>query len=269
MLRFDANLTTMYGKLSLLEAMTAAKADGFAAIECRSPFEFPKEQVRDHVADLGLTFVQFNCPMGDFAAGDRGLTCLPGRQDEFRASIDLTIDYAVALGVTQVNCVGGLRTPGASDTEIEDVMVANLRHAAPRLADAGVKLQIEPINHRDTPGVFLSTTAQFRRIRDRVDHPNLYLQYDFYHLQITQGDLIAGFDEFAGVINHVQVADNPGRHEPGTGEINYDFIFTALEQRNYAGWVGCEYIPSAPAPQSVEWMLKQGKEKLSHDSGPL
>lgn len=259
MLRFDANLTTMYGTLSLLEAMAAARADGFDAIECRSPFEFPKERVRDHVADLGLTFVQFNCPMGNFAAGDRGLTCLPGREDEFRASIDLTIEYAVALGVAQVNCVGGLRTPGATDTEIEDVMVANLRHAAPRLADVGVKLQIEPINHLDTPGVFLSTTEQFKRIRDRVDHPNLYLQYDFYHLQIMQGDLIRGFDEFVSVINHVQVADNPGRNEPGTGEINYDFIFASLEQRGYDGWVGCEYIPSSPAPQSLDWLHKTKK----------
>lgn len=254
MLRFDANLTTMYGKLPLLDAMAAAKADGFDAIECRSPFEFPKEVVLDKVAELGLTLVQFNCPMGDFAAGDRGLACLPGREDEFRASIDLTIDYALALGVPQVNCVGGLRTPGASDSEIEDVMVANLRHAAPRLADAGVKLQIEPINPLDTPGVFLSTTEQFKRIHDRVDHFNLFLQYDFYHMQIVQGDLIRGFDELASVINHVQVADNPGRHEPGTGEINYQFVFRALEQRGYAGWVGCEYVPSSPAPQSLAWL---------------
>jgi hydroxypyruvate isomerase len=257
LLRFDANLTTMYGKLSVLDAMAAAKADGFDAIECRSPFEFPKEVVRDRVAELGLTLVQFNCPMGDFAAGDRGLTCLLGREDEFRASIDLTIDYAVALGVLQVNCVGGLRTPGASDSEIEDVMVTNLRYAAPRLADAGVKLQIEPINPLDMPGVFLSTTEQFKRIRDRVDHSNLYLQYDFYHMQIVQGNLIRGFDELASVINHVQIADNPGRHEPGTGEINYGFLFVALEERGYAGWVGCEYIPSSPAPQSLEWLHRR------------
>ena len=254
MLRFDANLTTMYGKLSLLDAMAQAKADGFAAIECRSPFEFTKEVVRDRVAELGLTFVQFNCPMGNFASGDRGLACLPGREDEFRASIALTIDYAVALGVPQVNCVAGLRTPGASDSELEDVLVANLRHAAPRLADLGVKLQIEPINPFDTPGVFLSTTEQFKRIRDRVDHPNLYLQYDFYHMQIVQGDLIRGFDELASVISHVQIADNPGRHEPGTGEINFQYLFHALEERAYAGWVGCEYIPSTPGPQSLAWL---------------
>lgn len=257
MLRFASNLTAMYSKLSLLDAMGAAKADGFDAIECRSPFDFPKEAVRDRMNELGLTFVQFNCPMGNFVAGDRGLACVPGREEEFRASIALTIEYARHLDVRQVNCVVGLSTPGVSDRQIEDVLVANLQHAAPRFAEAGIKLQIEPINPLDTPGVFLSTTAHFRRIHDRVGHPNLYLQYDFYHLQIVQGDLIRGFDEFASVINHVQVADNPGRHEPGTGEINYDFVFRALEQRGYAGWVGCEYIPSKSAPQSLEWMRKR------------
>lgn len=254
MLRFDANLTTMYGKLTLLDAMSAARADGFDAFECRTPFEFPKEVVRDHASELGLTFVQFNCPMGDFAGGDRGLACVPGREEEFRASIDQTIEYAQVLGVPQVNCVGGLRVAGASDSEIEDVMVANLRHAAPRLADIGVKLQIEPINPLDMPGVFFSTTEQFKRVRDRVDHPNLYLQYDFYHMQIVQGDLIRGFDELASVINHVQIADNPGRHEPGTGEINYDFIFRALSERGYAGWIGCEYVPVGPVAEGLGWL---------------
>lgn len=259
LLRFAANLTAMYGKLSLLDAMTAAKADGFDAFECRTPFDFPKEVVRDHAADLGLTFVQFNCPMGNFAAGDRGLTCVPGREEEFRASIEKTIDYAQTLGVRQVNCVGGLRVPGAADDEIEDVMVRNLRYAAPRLADAGIKLQIEPINPLDTPGVFLTTTAQFKRIRERVSHPNLYLQYDFYHMQIVQGDLIRRYDELADVISHVQVADNPGRHEPGTGEINYDFIFRALEARGYDGWIGCEYAPSVSGPDSRRWLQSVGR----------
>lgn len=261
LLRFDANLTTMYGKLSVLDAMAAAKADGFDAFECRSPFEFPKEVVRDRVAELGLTFVQFNCPMGNFQAGDRGLACVPGREDEFRASIDKTIDYALALGVAQVNCVGGLRTQGATDSDIEDVMVRNLRFAAPHFADVGIKLQIEPINPRDTPGVFLTTTAQFKRIRDRVDHPNLYLQYDFYHMQVVQGDLISGFDDLASVINHVQIADNPGRHEPGTGEINYDFIFHALEERGYSGWIGCEYVPSMPGADSLVWLREHRRRR--------
>lgn len=262
LLRFDANLTTMYGKLSILEAMAQAKADGFDAIECRSPFEHPKDVVRARAEELGLTFVQFNCPMGDFGGGDRGLTCLPGREDEFQASIAQTIDYALALGVKQVNCVGGLRTPGASDREIEDVMVRNLQYAAPRLRDAGIKLQIEPINALDMPGVFLSTTDRYLQIRERVDHDNLYLQYDFYHMQIMQGDLIRTFDALAPHISHVQVADNPGRHEPGTGEINYDFILSALEARSYSGWVGCEYVPSTIGDQSLQWLRGRSSDNL-------
>jgi hydroxypyruvate isomerase len=257
LLRFAANLTTMYGKLSLLDAMSAARADGFDAIECRSPFEFPKETVREHQDKLGLTFVQFNCPMGNMAAGDRGLTCLIGREEDFKASIALTIDYARALDVKQVNCVGGLKTPGASDAEIEDVMVRNLRYAAPLLADAGVRLQIEPINPLDTPGVFLTTTDQFERIADKVGHDNLYLQYDFYHMQIVQGDLVRHFEKLLPRINHVQVADNPGRHEPGTGEINYDFIFAQLEKHNYSGWVGCEYVPAGTVADGLGWMPRR------------
>lgn len=254
MLRFCSNLTTMYGKLPLLDAMAAAKADGFDAVECRSPFDLPPEVLRDRLDELGLTMVQFNCPMGDFAAGDRGLTCVPGREEEFRASIGQTIDYARALDVGQVNCVGGLIAPGASLAEIEDVMVENLRYAAPRLADAGVRLQIEPINPVDTPGVFLSDLGRFARVHERVAEPNLWLQYDFYHMQVVGADLMGDFERFDGLINHVQIADSPGRHEPGTGIIDHDAIFANLERIGYAGWVGCEYVPATTAAAGLGWL---------------
>lgn len=253
MLSFDANLTTMYGKLPLFDAMAAAKADGFHAIECRTPFGEPAEKVLDALERLSLTMVQFNCPMGDFGNGERGLACLPGRESDFRDSIDQTIVYANTLGVKQVNCVAGLPAPTASVLEVEDVLVGNLKYAAPRLADAGIKLQIEPINPLDNPGVFLSTTERFSRVHERVGHNNLYLQYDFYHLQITQGDLIRTFEKLKDHINHVQVADNPGRHEPGTGEINYEFIFSELLRLDYRGWVGCEYVPLAAPSAGLAW----------------
>jgi len=254
MLRFDANLTTLYGNLPLLQALGAAKADGFAAVECRSPFSEPKEKVAEALAELGLEMVQFNCPMGDFAAGDRGIACVPGREDEFRESIAQTIDYAKALGVTQVNCVAGLRLPGAGDGEIEDVFVANLKFAAPRLAEAGIRLQIEPINPFDTPGVFFATMDQFERVWERVGSDNLFLQYDFYHAQRLGGDLVSRFEALKPHIGHVQVADNPGRHEPGTGEIAYPFIFSALERLGYAGWVGLEYVPRTTAAEGLGWL---------------
>jgi hydroxypyruvate isomerase len=198
--------------------------------------------------------VQFNCPMGDMSAGDRGLACLVGREEEFRESIARTIDYGKTLGVPQVNCVCGLMPKGADETEVENVLVANLRYAAPRLADAGIRLQIEPINPVDNPGVFLYTTDRFERVAERVAEDNLYLQYDFYHLQVSQGDLIRTFQRLQSRINHVQVADNPGRHEPGTGEINYPFIFSELERLGYNGWIGCEYVPLGKVSERLGWM---------------
>jgi hydroxypyruvate isomerase len=254
LLRFCANLTTLYPRMGLPDAMAAARADGFAAIECRTPFDQPAEMVREALDRLGLVMVQFNCPMGDFAGGERGLACLPGREADFRASIDETIAYATTLGVRQVNCISGLVPPGATLSQVEDVFVANLRHAAARLAEAGIRLQIEPINPIDTPGVFLHTTAGFARVAERVGHDNLYLQYDFYHMQVVQGDLIRTFDRFRDRINHVQIADNPGRHEPGSGEINYDFVLRELERRGYAGWVGLEYIPATTVREGLGWL---------------
>ena len=254
MLRFDANLTTMYADLPLLQAMAAARADGFEAVECRSPFSEPKEKVAEALTELGLKLVQFNCPMGDFAAGERGIACLPGREDEFRASIALTIEYAEALGCKQVNCIAGIKPAGRSDAELEHILVSNLKYAAQRLAEIGVKLQVEPLNPIDNPGTLLTTTAEFERIYDKVGEDNLYLQYDFYHMQIVQGDLTRTFARLKDRINHVQIADNPGRHEPGTGEINYSFILAELERQGYSGWVGCEYIPRTTAREGLGWM---------------
>ncbi len=254
MLRFDANVTTLYAKLPILAAIAAARADGFEAIECRTPFGEPSEAVAAALAEHGVTMVQFNCPMGDFAGGQRGLACVPGEEAAFRDSIAPTIAYAQALGVGQVNCVAGLPPAGADHAAVEAVLVENLRYAAPRLADAGVKLQIEPINPIDNPGVFLTTTAQFERIFERVGSDNLYLQYDFYHLQITQGDLMRNFIRLQPQINHVQIAGNPGRHEPDTGEIAYPFILSELDRLGYAGWVGCEYVPAASVAEGLGWL---------------
>lgn len=256
MLRFDANLTTMYSGMPLLEAMAAARADGFTAIECRSPFSEPKEEVAETLAELGLTLVQFNCPMGDFLAGERGIACLPGREDDFRASIALTIEYAQVLGCGQVNCIAGLMPAAARYEDVEAVLVENLKFAARRLADAGVRLQIEAVNPLDNHGTFLTTTDQFERIHDRVGDDNLYLQFDFYHMQVVQGDLIRTYERLKDRINHVQVADNPGRHEPGTGEINYAFIFSELERLGYSGWVGCEYVPATIAREGLGWLAQ-------------
>jgi hydroxypyruvate isomerase len=254
MLRFDANLTTMYGKMPILDALEAARADGFKAVECRSPFEAPKQAVAEALARLNLHMVQFNTPMGDYAGGDRGIACRPGREAEFRASIAQSLDYAQALGVGQLNCCAGLMAPGETRDDLEATLCENLSYAAEQGAAVGVRLQLEAINSVDTPGMFIATVEDAERVLDRVGHDNLYLQYDFYHQQVMGGDLVQTFDRLKDRINHVQIADLPGRHEPGTGEIAYGFILRHLEKACYDGWVGLEYVPAGDAASGLGWL---------------
>ena len=254
MLRFDANLTTLYSGLPVTEALAAANADGFGAVECRSPFHEPKEKVADALSALAMTMVQFNTPMGDFAAGERGIACIPGREDEVRESVELSLDYARALRVPQVNCPAGVAVPGAPREDLERLLADNLRWAADQFAQSGIRLQLEAINPVDNPGVLVATTADAMRVIDRVGHDNLFLQFDFYHAQVTQGDLIRTYESLKDRINHVQFADHPGRHEPGTGEINYRFIMERLERSGYQGWVGLEYVPAGTVKAGLGWL---------------
>ncbi len=243
MLRFCANVTALYPGLGLGPALQAAAADGFDAIELRAPYAVAPEEFAALLAAHGLGCVQFNLPMGDFAAGERGITCLPGREAEFRDGVARALRYARAAGVRQINAPAGIFPPGADPAAVEEVFVANMHLAADMLGAEGILLQLEPVNRRDMPGAYVATTAEYERLAARIGAPNLRLQYDFYHMQIMQGDLVATFRRLAPVISHVQIADNPGRHEPGTGEINFDFILTELVRLGYAGWVGLEYAP--------------------------
>jgi hydroxypyruvate isomerase len=174
--------------------------------------------------------------------------------DEFRAGVATALDYAKALGCPKLNVIAGLVQPGADRQAMEDTLVGNLEYAAPRCADLGIKLLIEPINTRDIPGFFLTTTAEAERIISRVKSDNLFIQYDLYHMQVMQGDLIPTYERLRDRIAHVQVADNPGRNEPGTGEINYRYVFAALDRLGYDGYVGCEYKPKATTTEGLGWM---------------
>jgi hydroxypyruvate isomerase len=254
MLRFNANITQLYTEHPMLERFGAAARDGFKGIEMRSPFEHSTAEIAAELDRHGLEMVLFNFPAGDWGKGERGIACLPGREAEFRDSLALSIEYATALKCPRLNCLAGLTPAGVSHEEVEATLVANLRHAAEVLAGHGIRLQLEAINTRDNPGGFVSTTAQYERIAAQVAHDNLYLQYDFYHMQVMQGDLIPTFGRLMPRISHVQVADNPGRHEPGTGEINYRFIFAELERLGYDGWIGCEYIPAGKTSDGLGWM---------------
>ncbi len=252
--KFSANLSFLYQDLAFLDRFAAAAKDGFGALEYLGPYAEPKEKVAETLNANGLKQALFNVPSGDWAGGERGIACLPDRIEEFRSGISLALDYAKALACPQVNVISGLVPKGADLETLEKVLVENLKYAAERTADAGVKLLIEPINLRDIPGFFLSSTNHAERILDKVGSDNLYIQYDFYHMQIMQGDLIPTFTRLKDRIAHVQIADNPGRNEPGTGEINYGFILSELDRLGYDGWVGCEYKPKAGTSEGLGWM---------------
>ena len=251
--RFSANISMLYPELPFMERFGAAAADGFHAVEYVGAYDQDPQALKDLLDRHGLAQALFNLPAGDWAAGERGIGCHPDRVEEFRSGAYKAIDYAKATNCNQVNCLAGIAPQGQNCSDFEAVLVDNLRFAAPLLADAGIKLLLEPINPRDIPGFLVNSTADYERIAAAVGHDNLFLQYDFYHMQVVQGDLLPGFKRLQSRIAHVQIADNPGRNEPGTGEINYSNIFTALDEAGYAGWVGAEYKPKADTSEGLGW----------------
>lgn len=251
--RFSANLSMLFCELDFLDRFDAAARAGFAAVEYIGPYEHPPAAIAERLQRNGLEQALFNLPLGDWSAGERGIAVLPDRIDEFRAGVDTAIRYAEALGCRQVNCIAGIAPAGAPTAVLEDVLVDNLAFAAERLGRAGIRLLIEPINTRDMPGFFLTTSGQALAIMDRVGAANLFLQYDVYHMQVMEGDLARTIEANLSRIAHIQVADNPGRHEPGTGEINYPFLFDHLDRIGYRGFVGAEYRPATTTEAGLGW----------------
>jgi hydroxypyruvate isomerase len=251
--KFCANLTMLYNEHGFLDRFAAARADGFAGVEFMFPYPFPKEQLADALRGNGLTQVLHNLPAGNWEAGERGIACLPDRTGEFQDGVGLAIDYARALGCPQVNCLVGLTPQGVDADRVRRTLVDNLRFAAGRLRDAGIRLLVEPVNSKDIPGFHLDRVEKAVAILDEVGSDNVLLQYDFYHQQRMAGELLATFRALKDRIAHVQIADNPGRHEPGTGEINYPVLFAALDGAGYAGWIGCEYKPKAATSAGLGW----------------
>ena len=252
--KFAANLSMLYTEHDFLDRFAAASADGFAGVEYLFPYDYPKERLAQALAQNGLTQVLHNLPAGDWGKGERGIAIFPERAQEFRDGVERAIDYAGALGCAQVNCLVGVLPEGGDAGAARATLLANLAHAADTLGRAGIRLLIEPINTRDIPGFFLNTTGQALALIDEIDSENLYLQYDIYHMQIMEGDLAPTIERHLERIGHVQVADNPGRHEPGTGEINYPFLFDRLDSLGYAGWVGCEYKPKNGTAAGLGWL---------------
>lgn len=255
--KFAANLSFLFADAPFSERFARAAAAGFKGVEYLFPYDYPVSQVAGWLKVHDLEQVLFNLPPGDWAAGERGLACLPNRQGEFAESVDLALEYAMQLDCERVHCMAGLRPAGFSEAELEAVYIANLRHAADKLATAGVTVMIEPINSRiDMPGYWLDSVDKGFRLLKAVDRDNVKLQFDIYHAQIMAGDLARTLEANIGHIGHIQIADNPGRNEPGTGEINYPFLFRLLDQLGYEGWVGCEYKPLGLTEAGLGWMSR-------------
>ena len=251
--RFSANLSMLFNEHEFLDRFDAAARAGFKGVEYIGPYDHAPEVVAARLKKNGLSQVLFNLPVGDWGKGERGIAVLPDRIHEFRQGVAKAITYAHALGCDQLNCLAGITPAGVSTQALENVFVENLGFAAEKLEQAGIKLLIEPINTRDIPGFFLTNTRQALDIIERVGSKNLYLQYDIYHMQVMEGDLARTIEANLGRIAHIQLADNPGRNEPGTGEINYPFLYEHIDRIGYAGWIGAEYKPKAGTEAGLGW----------------
>ena len=254
MAKFAANLTMLFTELPFLERFKAAREAGFEAAEFLFPYDFAKQDVAAALKDNGLRLVLHNLPAGDWAAGERGIACDPARMEEFRSGVARAIDYATTLECPRLNCLAGIPPKGAAEQVAHDTLVENLKYAAAELEKAGIELLLEPVNTRDVPGFFVKRPAQGFAIMDAVGSGNLKLQYDIYHAQVSEGDLARTIEANFARIGHYQLADNPGRGEPGTGEINYRYLFRRLDELGYEGWIGCEYKPAGETKAGLHWL---------------
>ena len=256
--RFAANLSMMFNEVAFLDRFTAARAAGFEGVEFLFPYDCPATDLRSRLSGEGLTQVLFNMPPGDWTNGERGLACVPGRQVEFREAVKKALDYAAALECRQVHCMAGILPAGVSTTTATAVYAANLAWASEQAKPAGVRLVIEPINHRDMPGYFLNTEAQGAAVVEAIGRDRVGLQFDVYHCQTTEGDITKRMEQFLPVIAHMQIADVPARNEPGTGEIGWRFVFRRMDELGYRGWVGCEYRPAGDTVAGLKWRQEFG-----------
>jgi len=252
--RFAANLSMMYNEVPFLERFAAAAADGFEAVEYLFPYEYPPEEIAARLQAHGLVQALFNLPPGDWAAGDRGMACHPGREAQFAQSVQDALPYAQATGCRHLHAMAGLLPQGVTPQQARATYVANLRAATHALAPHDITLLIEPINTRNMPGYFLNFQQQAHDVLADVGAANLKVQMDFYHCQIMEGDLAKRLQRHIGGVGHVQVAGVPDRHEPDSGEVAYGYLFDQLDALGYKGWIGCEYIPAGSTSAGLGWL---------------
>ncbi|MBV8397445.1 MAG: hydroxypyruvate isomerase family protein [Acetobacteraceae bacterium] len=257
--RFAANLSMMFNEVPFLDRFEAARKAGFEAVEYLFPYEFPAAEIRKRLDTNGLKQVLFNMPPGNWGGGERGLACLPGRVQEFRDGVKKALDYALALDCTLVHCMAGIPPAALPEVTAASLYAANLAWAAEQTHPAGVKVVVEPINHRDMPGFHLHTQEQGAAVVEAIGRDRLGLQFDVYHCQVTEGDITKRMEALMPVIAHMQIADVPARHEPGTGEIGWEFVFRRMDELGYGGWVGCEYRPKGDTVEGLSWRSRYGR----------
>lgn len=252
--KFAANLTMMFNEAVFPERFAAAAKAGFRAVEFLFPYDHAPQDVAQWLKENRLENVLFNLPPGDWAAGERGIASMPGREREFRDSVARALEYAIAMGTQRLHAMAGLLPEGADRNRHRETYIENLRYAAREMAKHGRTLLIEPINPRDMPGYFLNSQDDGHAIRAAVGEPNLKVQMDFYHAQIVDGDLATRFKKYFDGVGHIQIASVPNRNEPDDGEVNYRYLFRLLDELGYDGWVGCEYRPRGRTEDGLGWM---------------
>lgn len=254
--KFAANLTLLYNEHDFMERFSAAAQAGFSGVEYLFPYDFDKNRLAEQLQKHKLSQVLHNLPAGDWPGGERGIACHPARVGEFQDGVGQAIEFATTLGCNQLNCLAGITPAGVAPDRLRATFVSNLKFAAQKLKQSGIKLLIEAINTRDIPGFYLNRTQQALDLIAEVGSDNLFLQYDIYHMQVMEGDLAMTIEKNLKLIPHMQLADNPGRHEPGTGEINYPFLFNHIDRLGYTGWIGCEYKPATTTDAGLSWISR-------------
>ncbi|MGH8697399.1 MAG: hydroxypyruvate isomerase [Burkholderiales bacterium] len=254
--RFAANISFLFTEVDFLQRFQAARQAGFGAVEFHFPYPYEHAALAAAVKEAGVEVVLFNLPPGDWEKGERGIACHPDRSAEFRDGVAKAIAYARTLKCPRVNCLAGLAPKDADPERLRATFVENLRYAAAAFANEGVTLVMEPINPRTIPGFYLNTTRQSLDIMRAVGAANLRIQYDIFHMQIVEGDLAKTIETNLANIGHIQFADVPDRHEPGTGEVNFDFLFDWIDRVGYAGWIGAEYVPAKGTVASLGWLKR-------------
>ena len=253
MIKLNANISMLFQELEVLERLSAASNFGFNGVELLFPYAFDKDIIRENLDKNNLKMILFNMPPGDWESGERGMACDPNRITEFQDSTEIAIKYAETLNCKKLHCMAGIKPRISNLGILTETYKKNLKFAAHEAQKKGIQILIEPINNIDIPEYYLNYSSTGLAILNELNIPNLMLQYDIYHMQIMEGNLAKTIKENINKIGHFQLADTPGRHEPGTGEINFNFLLPFIDSLGYSEWIGCEYLPKTTTIESLKW----------------